>query len=300
MAYPKFFIIFAFGNYYALQMENLLAHDNPLVSIITPLYNGEKFIAETIESVQRQSYPFWEMIVTDDGSSDHGPAIVAAYASDDHRIRLLHHLGNKGCSAARNTSLRAATGRYIALLDADDLWDPEFLATHLDFQKTRHIPLSFCAYRHIDEKGSILLPYIGAKRCVDLRDIKRLPYIGSVTSLYDSFSHGKVFFREELGSLRDDYAYFIDLIKKTGRAYGIDRVMASHRRVEGSVTAGDHFRKIPTHYRFLRTHAEVPPAMALLNAMLWGLRGLCRIIASFRISFPQNRRREEPVHSYRL
>ena len=98
-----------------------------LVSIITPCYNGGKYIAETIDSVIAQSYSRWEMIIVDDGSTDNSGEIVRQYMAKEPRIRFLQQK-NAGSAAARNNGIRNANGRFIALLDADDLWDPQFLA----------------------------------------------------------------------------------------------------------------------------------------------------------------------------
>ncbi len=97
-----------------------------LVSIITPLYNGEKYVGKTIESVMAQSYPDWEMIVVNDGSKDNSEAIVLEYASKDPRIKYVKQ-ENGGSASARNNGIRRVEGQYIGLLDADDLCEPDFL-----------------------------------------------------------------------------------------------------------------------------------------------------------------------------
>ncbi|HAP03774.1 MAG TPA: teichuronic acid biosynthesis glycosyl transferase, partial [Lachnospiraceae bacterium] len=94
---------------------------NEKVSIITPCYNGAKYIGETIESVLAQDYKDWEMLIVNDGSSDNSAEVISSYAEKDPRIRLINQ-PNGGSANARNNGIRQATGRYIALLDADDLW----------------------------------------------------------------------------------------------------------------------------------------------------------------------------------
>lgn len=96
-----------------------------LVSIITPCYNGAKYISETIESVIAQTYLDWEMIIVDDGSEDDSVEIVKKYLERDKRIKLIQQL-NSGSAVARNSGIRFCNGQYIALLDADDLWLPNF------------------------------------------------------------------------------------------------------------------------------------------------------------------------------
>ena len=94
--------------------------ENDLVSIVTPMYNGERFVAQTIDSVLAQSYSRWEMLIVDDGSKDNSPALIGKYAQQDARIKLIRQ-PNGGSASARNNALRHAQGRYICFLDADDL-----------------------------------------------------------------------------------------------------------------------------------------------------------------------------------
>jgi glycosyltransferase involved in cell wall biosynthesis len=102
----------------------------PRVSVIMPFFNLERFIEESIESVLAQTYPHWELLLVDDGSTDGSPAIARRYSSlQPERIRYLSHEGgaNRGASASRNLGIRHARGEYIALLDADDTWVPRKL-----------------------------------------------------------------------------------------------------------------------------------------------------------------------------
>lgn len=107
-----------------------------IVSIIMPCYNGEKYIEETIGSVLAQTYKNWELIVIDDGSKDASAQIVKELAKKDSRIKLLQQ-SNAGSAAARNNGIRNAKGRYIALLDSDDLWHCNFLSEQLQFMKEK-------------------------------------------------------------------------------------------------------------------------------------------------------------------
>src|SRR5688572_27575577 len=105
----------------------------PSVSILMPAYNAEKFLAAAIDSVLAQSLPDWELIVCDDGSTDLTRAIVGGYQRDA-RVELVAQV-NQGAAAARNLALRAARGAYLALLDADDMWPPDYLARMLPILK---------------------------------------------------------------------------------------------------------------------------------------------------------------------
>ena len=106
------------------------ATDTPLVSIITPILNAEKYLRESIESVLAQTYKNWELILVDDGSSDNSPMIAAEYARQyPLRVYTLEHENhkNKGISASRNLGLKHSKGKFIASLDADDIYLPRKL-----------------------------------------------------------------------------------------------------------------------------------------------------------------------------
>ena len=93
------------------------------VSVITPMYNCEKFISETIESVINQTYTNWEMIIIDDCSTDKSKEIAKQYIERDKRIRLIELKENSGAAVARNKGIEVSSGRFIAFLDGDDLWE---------------------------------------------------------------------------------------------------------------------------------------------------------------------------------
>jgi len=101
--------------------------DYPLVSVILPVYNREKYLATAIESVLQQTYGNLELLLVDDGSRDRSPEIIKEYAAKDKRVRFVLHKENRGVSAARNTALSMARGEWIALIDSDDAWHPERL-----------------------------------------------------------------------------------------------------------------------------------------------------------------------------
>ena len=122
------------------------------VSIITPTFNSAKYIAETIQSVQKQTYPNWEMIIVDDCSQDKTVDIIQNFMEDDHRIHLVQLNKNSGAGVARNNAINVAKGRYIAFLDSDDLWQPEKLSKQIEFMQTQNIPFTFSFYDCIDEK----------------------------------------------------------------------------------------------------------------------------------------------------
>jgi glycosyltransferase involved in cell wall biosynthesis len=108
----------------------------PFISIIMPAYNAESYIAESIKSVQNQSFSNWELIIINDGSSDNTSQVAQRYTHNDSRIILINQI-NKQQGGARNAGLKVAKGQWIAFLDADDLWDKEKLKKQLDAAESR-------------------------------------------------------------------------------------------------------------------------------------------------------------------
>lgn len=213
--------------------------ENNLVSIITPMYKGAPFVAETIRSVINQTYPNWEMIIVDDCSPDGGAGIreVEKFTSDP-RIKLICSKENKGSSGARNIALRNAKGRFISFLDSDDLWHPKFLESQLSFMKEKDAALVFSSYRRIDEitKEEILSPFIVPPQVTYRSMLKTCPIFPS-SAIYDTMKTPKIYFREELGSLRDDYVYWLHMLKTVPFGFGNPKILVDYRMRKDSVTS---------------------------------------------------------------
>lgn len=123
--------------------------NNSLVSVIVPVYNGDLYLSEAIESVLRQVYKPVEIIVVDDGSDDETPNIAQSYAE----VRYMRQ-DNSGPSAARNTGIRAAHGKFIAYLDHDDIWLPNLLQVHISYLLSHpDIGFTICTGQWFLEEG---------------------------------------------------------------------------------------------------------------------------------------------------
>lgn len=215
--------------------------DRELVSIVTPMYKGAAFVAETIESVLKQSYRNWEMIIVDDCSPDGGAGVkvVEDYARKDSRIKLIASRQNKGSSGARNIAIERAEGKYIAFLDSDDLWHKDFLREQLIFMAEKQAVLVFSSYRRVDEltKEEILKPFIVPGKVTHRSLLRTCPIFPS-TAVYDRTKIGKRYFNEKMGSLRDDYVYWLDMLRNdVVCAYGNPKVLVDYRLRKTSVTA---------------------------------------------------------------
>jgi glycosyltransferase involved in cell wall biosynthesis len=145
----------------------------PAVSVITPAYNAAAFVTQTLDSVRAQTFDDWELVIVDDGSTDGTTAIIADYQERDGRIRLLHQ-ANAGPSAARNHAMRSARGAFLAFLDSDDTWEPEYLERQLavfrEYPDT-HLVTGVARYRGGPYDGRAMRAFAPGYPVLTLRDI---------------------------------------------------------------------------------------------------------------------------------
>lgn len=226
--------------------------DKPLVSIITPLYNAEKYIAETISSVQNQTYAYWEHIIVDDASNDKSIQIVDSLASGDDRIIFLKNSENKGAAVCRNQATELAHGHFIAFLDADDLWVPEKLEKQLQFMIQNDCAVSFSSYQHINEEGEPLSRRIKALPSLSYKKQHSNNYVGNLTGIYNALLLGKIIAPSI--RKRQDWAVWLEAIKRSGKpALGLQEDLAFYRVRKGSISA-NKMNLITYNFRFYREH----------------------------------------------
>ncbi|RUT02705.1 hypothetical protein DSM106972_056250 [Dulcicalothrix desertica PCC 7102] len=136
------------------------------VSVIIPLYNAEKYIAATIESVLAQTYKDFEILIIDDGSPDRSVEVCQQFT--DPRIKIIHQ-ANRGLPGARNTGIRHAQGDYLAFLDADDIWLPTKLEKHVNhLDNSPTVGISFCYSAFINEEGNLTGLYQKPRKLYDI------------------------------------------------------------------------------------------------------------------------------------
>ena len=129
--------------------------DSPLISVVIPVYNVEKYINQCLDSILRQSYSNLEILLTDDGSTDNSGNICDEYSQKDNRIKVFHQQ-NKGVSAARNNGIRNASGDFISFIDPDDFIDKDFYEYLLNQIHKSDSDIVFCAFRKVNEEGIAL------------------------------------------------------------------------------------------------------------------------------------------------
>jgi len=207
---------------------------NDLVSIITPCYNSSKYIAQMMDSVLAQTYPNWELLITDDCSTDNSREIVQSYCEKDPRIKLFILENNSGAGVARNKSIEEAKGRYIAFLDSDDLWRPEKLEKQLEFMQKNNYKFVTCQTLVIEEDGSLSgfsrrLPKVSSWL------EKYINFIGTSAVVYDTKEIGK--FHMKPIRRRQDWILWQDILKVTKHAYCLMEPLSIYRNAAGSLSS---------------------------------------------------------------
>ena len=233
-----------------------------LVSIIMPMYNCERFVAESIESVQAQTYQSWELLIVDDCSPDGSVAVVERYAAADPRIRLLKNETNSGAAISRNYAIREAKGKWIAFLDSDDLWLPEKLEKQVAFMEENGLHFSFTQYVEMTEEGAPTgVLWTGPKKVTKAK-LYAYNFIGCLTVMYDREFVGLI----QIPDLkkRNDYAIWLRVVKKTP-CHLLAEPLARYRvRTSGSITnrKAGVMPIIKHHYNLFRISEQMNPVAA--------------------------------------
>ncbi len=208
---------------------------NSLVSIITPCFNSEKYVSQTIQSVLSQTHQNWEMLLVDDCSNDETFAILSKFVSQDARIKPFKLEKNAGAGVARNYAIQHAQGNYIAFLDADDLWKPEKLEKQLHFMQIENIPFTFSFYETIDESGNLRNEMITTPSKITYKQLYFCNWIGNLTGMYSVDFFGKI----PISSIkkRQDWMLWLQIVKQIKTAIPVPESLAYYRVREDSISA---------------------------------------------------------------
>ena len=204
-----------------------------LVSVIMPTYNGEKYLAASIDSIISQTYKNWELIITDDCSSDGTRAIIRRYVAQDSRIRAFFFEENQGSGATRNKCIEEARGRYIAFCDSDDRWLPEKLEKQVRFMQKNGHAFAFSSYYTCNEEGTLNGIVIAPEK-QSLTNTKRDDKIGFLTAIYDTNRCPKMLM--PLLRKRQDWAYVLQIHQKVGNAYAIREPLGIYRLHQNGIS----------------------------------------------------------------
>jgi teichuronic acid biosynthesis glycosyltransferase TuaG len=203
-----------------------------LISILTPAYNAERFIAETLDSVLAQTHKNWEhLVVVDANSKDRTLQIVQEYAQKDSRIRCITSADALGAANNRNIGVKQSRGQFMAFVDSDDLWAPDKLEKQLRFMQERQIDFSFHSYRRISEQGERQGKVQCIPEVVDYVGLLSNNSIGCLTVMLRRSAFSEIQFSNKGW---EDMACWLGLLRSGAKAYGLKEPLAYYRIVNGS------------------------------------------------------------------
>lgn len=239
-----------------------------LISIITPTYNCGKFIGETIESVLKQSYENWEMIIVDDCSTDNTNQIVKKYLEEDKRIKYHLLKSNSGAAIARTKAMELANGDYMAFLDSDDLWVSDKLEKQLNFMKENNYNFTCTLYEQIDEMGNRLNKIIKVKKRTNYNGILLTCPVGNSTVMYNVNAMGK--FKVPNIRKRNDDALWLQMLKKEEYIYGLEDNLMKYRIRSNSISS-NKLDLVKYHWYLYRKIEQLSIIRSAFHICCWGV-----------------------------
>lgn len=235
--------------------------ETSMVSIVTPVYNAERFLEETILSVLNQTYKKFELILVNDCSKDNSINIIRKFMEKDYRIKCIDLKENGGAARARNIGINSAKGKYLAFIDSDDLWEKDKLEKQVGFMERNKIVFSYTGYEMINEGGEKLGKIVKCKDIITYKNLLRYNKIGCLTVMID-ISTIKNLQMEDIN--HEDYATWLKILKQGYNAYGINEPLALYRKRDNSLS-GNKLKSAKWTWNIIR-HVEKTP---LLKSILY-------------------------------
>lgn len=249
-----------------------------IVSIVVPVYRAAAYIAETIEMVRRQTYKNWELILVDDCSPDNSADIIQGIqpSHKEERIRLIRKEKNEGAAKARNTGIEAAKGRYIAFLDADDIWLPDKLERELAFMKEKQAAFAFTAYEFGDENAKGTGKIVAVPERLTYRKALTRTVIFTTTVMFDMTKLTKTQIQMPDVESEDTAAWW-RILRAGYVAYGLNEVLAIYRRPAKSLSS-NKLTAIRRIWELYRREEGLTVLVSIYCFCMWAMRATLRRI----------------------
>ncbi len=239
-----------------------------------PVFNAAAWLEQTIASVQEQTHEDWELIAVDDCSSDDSFRLLQEMSQGDGRIRPVRQEKNGGAAAARNAGIRLAQGRYLAFLDADDLWKKTKLEKELAFLKERQAAFAFTAYEFGDENGIGNGKIVRVPQTLSYREALSRTIIFTTTVMLDLGRIDRsLIFMPEVKS--EDTATWWQILRAGYTAYGLDENLAVYRRPKNSLSS-NKMEAVRRIWNLYRTQEGLSAAESLWHLFFWAVRATIR------------------------
>lgn len=237
-----------------------------LVSIVIPVYNSEKYISETINSILNQTYSKYEIIIVDDGSTDRSEFIIKEYLKQESRIKYYKQV-NSGPACARNYGVEKAEGQFICFIDADDLWQSNKLETQVEFMKDKNCAFSYHSYEFADEYGNPKGQKVLAKEKLTYKMALKNNIISTITVMFNIELIDKELIKMPDINYVEDTATWWRILRHGYIAYGIKDLFSFYRKVPSSHSSN----KFKTQKYLWQLYRE-EESLTIINALyclLW-------------------------------
>ena len=247
-----------------------------MISIVVPVYNAAKYIEQTISMVQKQIYTDWELILVEDCSKDASREVLQKLVKEleDSRIHVIYKEKNEGAASARNTGLMAATGEYLAFLDADDIWKKTKLEKELAFLEEKKAAFVFTSYEFGDEQGIGTGKFVHVPEKLSYKQALSRTVIFTSTTLFDLKKLDKSrLIMPEVPS--EDSATWWQILRAGYTAYGYPEVTTIYRRPPKSLSSnkGKAIQRIWFLYRKVE---KLPLLTSVVCFVGWAFRATLR------------------------
>lgn len=224
---------------------------NDLVSIIMPAFNAANTINESILSVYTQDYLTWELLIINDGSSDHTEEVILKWVEQDKRIIYIKNDENKGVSYSRNLGMKIAKGEWISFLDSDDLWTKDKLSIQLHLMIKKKSLFSFTGTSFIDNQGNPYPGFFEVKEDLKYNDLLRHNSIAcSSTILHRSLIKFASFKGD---AMSEDFASWLNILRELKTCTGINKPLLIYR-ISKQSKSGNKFKSAFMGYKAYRQH----------------------------------------------
>ena len=250
-----------------------------MVTIVVPVYNAARYITATIESVLAQTYDDWELILVDDASDDESLAIIEGIVRTlpeerRRRIRVIRQEQNSGPARARNTGLAAATGRYLAFLDADDVWTADKLEKQRRFAAEKGAAFNFTAYEFGDENAIGQGRVVAVPPTLTYREALSRTVISTITVMFDLEQIDKSLL--EMPEIKsEDTATWWRVLRHGHVAHGLNEVTAIYRRLSGTLSA-NKLEAVRRIWQLYRREAGLSIGRSICFFVPWAFRATLR------------------------
>lgn len=242
-----------------------------LVSVITPVYNCEKYIGCTLNSVFAQTYKDIEIVLVDDQSKDRSAEIIKKFQSTHSEIVYFLQPENKGAGHARNKALELARGQYVAFLDADDIWKPEKVEKQVKLLKDKNGAFCFTAIEMIDGENNVIKGKRKIREEVDYKFLLSNTMIPTSAVMVDRCIKGD--FRMHLRRGGQDYATWLGLLRDRSIAYGIDEVLTSYR-IDGESLSSNKLDSVKQIWEIQTIDEKINRFEAANNILKWAVNAM--------------------------